>query len=267
MPDHHAHHARRNHGAVDHSVGSVPLAAGKVVDRRRNVLIAFVPPVPGEMLTARRHAVLLQLGHIRHAHATNALGIRAERAGVGNRIAPVVIDVNDRRKGPVRTDCRALCSADLAQPSRLLGVVGRGDRHGTGKETAVRQKPVSARFEIGADEHRNMGILLQRPDCAQSLLCGNSAAHDPPGTDLLGKTTQILFVVAVGDKAEQLAQAILGRHGSQCVLHPIRLLPVQPERGSSQPLSSLAHVCALLSPVRRFRRRVTNSVTVSSLFR
>ena len=161
MADHDGHRPGLDARLVGGAVGLHPLFAGEVVDRRHQVLVPFVPPVPGEVLDRGGDPVLLHLGDVGPAELPDGLGVGAEGADVGDGVAEVIVDVDDRRERPIAADGLALGAADLAQASGVLHLAGGRHRHRAAEQgTGVGNQPVAALFDVGRHQHRDGGPLV-----------------------------------------------------------------------------------------------------------
>ena len=114
------------------------------------MLVALALPVAGEVLDGGGKSVLLHLGTVCLCHFADGAGIGSEGARVGDGVAPVGINVRDRRERPVDAGGGSLRSADCAEspcPFRPSARCG-GKLHGTPQLCPVGQRTAPACLQV-----------------------------------------------------------------------------------------------------------------------
>ena len=220
MPDHHGLGARLDGRLVGGAVRLRPFLAGKRVDGCQKMLIPLVDAVAREMLDRSGDAVLLHFLHIRLAEGRDAGGIGAEGARVGDGVVIVIVDVDDGGKRPVDAERGGLFPDDPGKFRGIMHVVRGGDPHLAPDARPRRTRLVEARFEVGGDEHGDLGVGLQPRDRIAQLVEAHRPRHDAPDLETARKIFEVIFVVGIGDEAEQLRDLLLLGHGAKRFVHP-----------------------------------------------
>lgn len=166
----------------------------------------------------------VQAVHIRLAHLRHADGVVAESAGHDLGILPVVVDVAHRRESHVAADGRSLLVGHFAKRIGVIVVAGSADFNARADVGAVRAGAVASGLGVAGNEHRYLGVFLQR---AVLLLHGRAGAWGYSGSRPDG-----IFPSARADNfhpgrpsAEKTAGLpFLRRHPGDGFLHPAHIL-------------------------------------------
>ena len=120
-----------------------------------------VSPWPGKCFSVANHAARAQTVDEGRRHLADTLGILAERSGVDDRVARVVVHVGNGREVHMNANRPRLLGDD---PARLLGqhrVARRAERHGPGKLRTAGDAHADAKLEIRRVEERHLRQRLQ----------------------------------------------------------------------------------------------------------
>ena len=222
-------------------------------DRQPEVGIHVGVAVAREMLDRGEHAARLQPFDVRGGERADPLRILAERPDVDDRIAGVVVDVDDRREVDVHADSPGFGSRDAARLEGQPRVSGRAESHGVRKDGSALQPEADARLEVGRDEQRHGRRRLQAVDqrrgiqrlaepgarvvrIEQNRRLRRAGAEQVQATDLLladqGVQLVVRLAVAAGvDRAErrhqQLPDLLVQRQALQRVVHPASRVGVE----------------------------------------
>ena len=200
------------------------------------MLVALVLPVAGEVLDGGGKSVLLHLGNVCLCHFADGAGIGSEGARVGDGVAPVGINVRDRRERPVDAGGGSLRSADCAEsPCPFRPSARRGGKlHGTPQLCPVGQRTAPACLQVCRNQQRDRRAGLQDIYYPSAGCQRHGTAHDAARTDVPGNTLEGGLVVAVGHKAEELSELVLRAHAVQGFLNPNNSRLVQMKGGTGQ---------------------------------
>ena len=153
------------------------------------MLVPLVHPVAGEVLDGHRQ-IRSGLPHSVHeslAHLNNHVRVRAEGAHIGDRVAPVVVDINNRRKSPVAAGRRPLPGAYHPQAAGLLRLASGGHLHLPAEEGTCDGHAVASALQIAGQQQGNPAGRLHGPLGRLDLLRVAAAVHKPAGVVSLHK--------------------------------------------------------------------------------
>ena len=129
--------------------------------RQIDVRIRGGVAVAGEMLGGGEAAVFFHAAHESGDEFGDALGIFAERAGIDDGIAGIIVHVGNRRVNPVNADGAGFQRGDFSHGVGVGGISAGGQGHRGGEGGAFVEAHGGAAFEICADEQRQFGAGLQ----------------------------------------------------------------------------------------------------------
>ena len=166
---------------------------------RVNVGVAM----PRKVLERGHHTPVLQAADIGRSKPRYNIRILAERAGVDNRVARVVVAVSHRREVHVHAKGARFERRDPPGLHRK-GFVTRGaERHGAGKSRGPANPETDAGLEVGRVEQRERRLGLQSivSGCGRQRLARNTARIAAAEQDVRGgqpageeqKTANVLF--------------------------------------------------------------------------
>ena len=137
-----------DHFFVNFSIAFIPFFAGKSVHTCHKMLITFIHTVSREMFYTCRHAFFFCTADICFSHIDHGLKIGTEGTHIGDRIVIVQIQIHNRSKRPVHTDCRSLAAAYLSKLICSLHISGRCGKHFSSVIRSFYCRSVSAVFQI-----------------------------------------------------------------------------------------------------------------------
>lgn len=191
MSGHDRRHTGRDRGPEGHELNRVqPLSAMR--DNWQPVVRIDVGiTMPGKVLGRGDDVLLPKTGNCGDPEGGDRLHILAEGADADDRIPPIAVDIDYRRKNQIDTHCQQLDAGDLGA---LLGdnwIAGRPLRHLAGCDGKRRIQPADdAAFLIHPDEQRRQAelpcfVLKSRNQRVQFRGCANVIPEedDPRRTD------------------------------------------------------------------------------------
>ena len=117
--------------------------------------------VAGEMFCRRERAIVFdaanELVHVRR----DGCGVFAERANVDDRVVRIVVHVRIGRENPLHAGGPRFERREFAGRVGEFRIARRGNGHGGGKRRAFVEAHAGARFEVRADQQRNLRAALQ----------------------------------------------------------------------------------------------------------
>ncbi|CAH0271024.1 hypothetical protein SRABI128_03393 [Microbacterium sp. Bi128] len=198
------------------------------------MLVPLVQAVTGEVLHGAHggrfaDAVEVLLGPFHH----DLRGV-AESPGGDDGVAPVVVDVHDRREGPVAAQRGGLhpgnaphLAGDALVRVRARLQVGRDER-------PVVATAGAAHFRVRCDQQRHPCLGLRVPDVLLHLGRRPRPVPHAAHVILLQDTVEVFRGVVVVVVDEQLPDLFLVRHGADGGLHPRNRGIVEVERRGLQ---------------------------------
>ncbi len=159
--------------AIKLAKGRVPFFDRKRVHRGDEVLIAVVIAFTRPMFETGGNAFVLKHINLGHRVSAHEVRIRAEPARGDDGGAEGCVNVHNGRKGPVGTNGHRLVREDIINATREIGVIDGGKRKRVRNLSAEGKRHARA-FEIGRDEHRDVGLILKRVEKRHLLFCTRS---------------------------------------------------------------------------------------------
>ena len=174
--------------------------------------------------------VFLQLLDVRFAERRDLFGIGTERSRVGNGVAEVIIDVDDRSERPVDTERGSLFSDHAGEFPRIAGIVRRGDPEFATYPRAAQARLIEPCFEIGGNEKRDLCVFLQALRRIAKFVETHRSRHHAADFQIGSEMFQIAFVVGIGDQTEKLTDLFFRRHAGNGRLNPVDVTVRKTER-------------------------------------
>ena len=217
-------------GLIGFAVGLHPGVAVHIVDGGHQMLVALVLAVAGEVLDGSRKAQFLHLFHIGFAHVTDTLGVAAEGAGVGDGIAEVGIDINDRSESPIGSNRTGLFGADLGHLGSHGNIVSGSNFHRRTYQSALSNNAVAALFQVGSDQQGHLAPGSQSGAGIDGPLGGHHAVHTAAGGQNAVDVFKLGFLSFLEQDAEQLAALFLHGHAVTGGVYPLDGIIIQEKR-------------------------------------
>ena len=225
MPAHDGIQTAVNKRFIHHPVGLVPLFHAEGVDIVGQMRVAEIQAVAREMLRRTGKARNgVQAVHIRLAHLRHADGVVAESAGHDLGILPVVVDVAHRRESHVAADGRSLLVGHFAKRIGVIVVAGSADLNAGADVGAVRAGAVASGLGVAGNEHRYLGVFLQRAVLLLHGRAGHGVIAAAAQMVFFHQLAQIIFILGGRQLKKQLAYLFLRRHPGDGFLHPAHIL-------------------------------------------
>ncbi len=164
------------------------------------------------------------------AHVAHPLGVRAEGAQARDRVAEVVVDVDDRGECPVGPDGGALGTADMSESCGHLDIARRRHRGRRAEAHALGHDAVAALLEVRGDQRRNAEELPEHPRPLDGCLRLCRDIHDTAGLADLERLDERGAVERHQHVAEELPDLLVFVECCQGLFDPCDPLVVEVER-------------------------------------
>ena len=129
--------------------------------RQTQMRIGCGVAVTGEVFGRGHHSIGARSLDVCGYEISNLLGIFSEGASIDDRIRGIRIYVRIGKEIPVHSDSARLLSGDAAEGFRVIGFSGRAEGHGVGEHGGAMQTHGNSTLEVGSEEQRQFGFLLQ----------------------------------------------------------------------------------------------------------
>ena len=110
------------------------------------MLITEIDAIPGKMLDRSRYSVLLHGFNKTFCIVEDGFGITAVRAHIRDRIMKIVVDIHDRREGPVHAYRRTFFGAYFTKMVPKFGILTSRQQHRIANARTVNSASRTARF-------------------------------------------------------------------------------------------------------------------------
>ena len=152
MTRHHRADARVNGRLKRNKLDCVQALATNIDLRKSAVRIDRGVAVSGKVFCGRNHARGLGAFGESRGKSRNLSRIFSVRAHVDDGIRGVVVDVNDRRKNLMYSECACFASGDLALPARVFRITSRAHCHVPGEVHRIVKAHARARFQVSRNQ-------------------------------------------------------------------------------------------------------------------
>ncbi len=146
MPCHDRQDPVSNQSFVYFSIGRIPFLHRQTVDGSQKMLVSFIHAVPRKMLDCSRYMTFFCPSYIFPGILTDRFGVISVSPYIRDWTMIIQIDIDDRRKCPVNSDCRSFRAGNLTKTVRIFLISGRRTCHLLSIGRSVRRRAVSARL-------------------------------------------------------------------------------------------------------------------------